>query len=377
MRRMKLAPVPLKELNGRLTACWERLETQSPNYEQWSGYTEFCMFIELPDEYRRAREALLDRFGAAQDPSVAERVARACLLLPPTDEEMRKATALIGRALAHKRPKSSAISPNLIFIKGLADYRQGRLDDSMSIMEGPARSALDPAPRLVLAMAQHKLGQEDKALATLAAAVLAIDWRVSEARDPEMWMFHALRREAEAMIVPNLPDFVRGTYRPRKQNERLALLGVCQFKELHHAAACIYLEAFAADPSLTFDPQSLNVYQAACYASLTGSGKGADVAGLVESQRRQWRRQAREWLRADLTTMSKYAIESEPKQREFVQKMLKQWQEDPDLSGLRRGRHAGEVLSRGTGRVAGFLEPGQETPGSNDWPLRTRPALIH
>jgi serine/threonine-protein kinase len=38
-----------------------------------------------------------------------------------------------------------------------------------------------------------------------------------------------LRREAEALILPNLPACLRGDYQPQDNDERLALVGVCQF----------------------------------------------------------------------------------------------------------------------------------------------------
>jgi serine/threonine-protein kinase len=48
---------------------------------------------------------------------------------------------------------------------------------------------------------------------------------------------HSLRREAEAMILPDLPAFLDGKYRPRDNDERLALLGVCQFTNRTCSAA--------------------------------------------------------------------------------------------------------------------------------------------
>ena len=237
------------------------------------------------------------------------------------------------------------MNPQLMFTKGLADYRQGSLDSSISIMRGPAHAVFGPAPRLVLAMAQHRLGREQEALASLAASILSFDWTRSAANDHNKWAFHSLRRQAEAMILPNLPEFVRGAYRPRSNDERLALLGLCQFEELHHAAACLYEEAFAADPRLTENPEVFHLYRAASYAAVTGCGRGADVTSLSESQRLRWRKQARNWLRADLASMSEDALEGKPVRRQSVENILAHWQGDPDLSGLRDSAEL-EKLSR-------------------------------
>lgn len=64
-----------------------------------------------------------------------------------------------------------------MFAKGLEEYRRGRLESAISIMEGPAAGVLGPAPRLVLSMARHGRGQAEDALKTLASAILSYDWR--------------------------------------------------------------------------------------------------------------------------------------------------------------------------------------------------------
>ena len=62
------------------------------------------------------------------------------------------------------------------------------------------------------------------------------------------------------MILPGLPAFLAGTYEPRDNDERLALLGVCQFTNRAHAMARLYADAFAADSQVAMDrrpPSSL------------------------------------------------------------------------------------------------------------------------
>ena len=48
----------------------------------------------------------------------------------------------------------------------------------------------------------------------------------------EIWIYHVLRREAEAMLFPNLPAFLEGTYQPADQCERLAFVGAAEFNSL-------------------------------------------------------------------------------------------------------------------------------------------------
>ena len=63
-------------------ADWKsELADNPPDHEIWYGYAEFCLFLGNQDEYRQARRALLSTFGGSTHPYVAERTARACLLL--------------------------------------------------------------------------------------------------------------------------------------------------------------------------------------------------------------------------------------------------------------------------------------------------------
>src|SRR5262249_9689730 len=154
---------------------------------------------------------------------------RACLLLPGSEDELRTAFALIECAAAPGPPQNEWAKPYFLFAKGLADYRQGRLDSAISLMEREASVVLGPAPRLGLAMARSRQGKKEDARRTLAAAVLAFDWSAARANGTDAFIFHILRREAESTILPNLPAFLEGKYQPQDNDERLALLGVCQF----------------------------------------------------------------------------------------------------------------------------------------------------
>ena len=55
------------------------------------------------------------------------------------------------------------------------------------------------------------------------------------------------------MILPDLPAFLDGKYQPRDNDERLALLGICQFTNRTRALARLYADAFAAAPQLAED----------------------------------------------------------------------------------------------------------------------------
>ena len=337
---------------------WRKaLDANPPEHDAWSGYAELCLFLGQQEEYRRACRALLDRFGATTSPYIAEPVGRACLLLPGTEDELGKAVALTDRAVAAKESTPDWIYRYFLFAKGLAEYRQGRLASAISLMEGEASKVMGPAPRLILAMAQHDQGQKKQARKTLATAIVAFDWSAAQADSRGVWIAHILRREAEALILPNLPAFLRGEYQPLDNDERLALVGICQFQGRCHAAARLYADAFATDPALAEDLASACRsraalgdkqpvgrveelatecrYPAARCAALAGCGLGEDGAKLDEAERARWRRQARDWLRADLAVWAKTLDSGSRAARALVRKMLTHWQVDPDLAGLR------------------------------------------
>jgi serine/threonine-protein kinase len=314
-------------------AVWQTaLEADPPEHDAWFGYAEFCLFLGREDEYRRGRQALLGKFGAATDPLVAARTARACLLLPATEEELRQAAALAERAAAGEPAKYPGIYPSFLFIRGLAEYRQGRLDRAIATMRGDASRMLGPAPRLVLAMALHRSGQVGEARKLLAAAILDSDWR-AQVGNPHDWISHVLRREAESLIVPNLPALLAGEYQPRDNDERLALLGVWQFTDRSLALARIYAKAFAAEPSLAEDYRANRRFNAARAAALVGSARGEDVAGVGEPERARWRQQARQWLRADLAAWNQ-ALDRDPSAARDLLSRVGAWRGDWELAGL-------------------------------------------
>jgi eukaryotic-like serine/threonine-protein kinase len=337
---------------------WRKvLEANPPEPDAWFGYAELCLFLGQHEAYGRARRALLDRFGATTDPSIAEPVGRSCLLLPGTEDELRKAAALTERAVAAKASTPDWVYRYYLFARGLSEYRQGRLDSAISVMEREASKVMGPAPRLIVAMAQHRQGKEKQARKTLAAAIVAFDWSAAQADSRDVWIAHLLRREAEALILPNLPAFLQGEYQPQDDDERLALVGVCQFQGLNLAAARLYADAFASDSALAEhltsecrsraalgDKQPIGRleelaaecrYPAARCAALAGCGLGDDGAKLSEAERTHWRRQARDWLQGDLVMWARILGRGSAGAQVLVRKMLTQWQADPDLAGLR------------------------------------------
>jgi eukaryotic-like serine/threonine-protein kinase len=344
----------LEEARG----VWGKILERDPSgHDSWYGYAELCLFLGREDDYRRARRDLLTRFGATTNPFDAERTARACLLLPGTADELRQSAALTERAIAEREGDRWA-HPYFQFVHGLARYRQGQFDRAISTIRGDASSVLGPAPRLVLAMALYRSGRAAEARETLAAAVLAHDWRAKQvhADDQNGWIYHVLRREAETLILTTLPAFLQGDWRPQNNIERLTLLGICESEALYGTASRLCADAFAADPDLADRltteclrqaAQESNEsnrtealtsdcwYRAARCAALAGGGLGKDGSKLSAAERTHWRRKALEWLRTDLHVLSETLDGGLTADRGLAKELLTLWQDEPDLAGLR------------------------------------------
>src|SRR5262249_35767530 len=101
------------------------------------------------------------------------------------------------------------------------------------------------------------------------------------------------------------------------------------------AAARLFAAVFAVNPKLGDDLKTWQRYNGARYAALTGSGQGKDAEGLDEEERTRWRKQALDWLRADLAAHEKQLKSGQQEDRAFVAKRLHHWQRDADLAGLR------------------------------------------
>jgi serine/threonine-protein kinase len=344
-------------------AAWEKyLERDPPDHDSWYGYAQLCLFLGKEEAYRRARKALLKRFGdTSNDWIVAERTSLACLLLSDSGDDLRRAIRLADLAVAAGERSREPGNPYLRFVKGLAVYRQGRPRQAVPLLREAAEKLPNrPGPRLAMAMAQFQSGSPKEARQTLAAAVRAYNWNEPRAASrpdyPTVWVSHVLRREAERLLLPNLPAFLEGKYQPKDNDERLALLGICLSRGLYAAAARLFADAFAADPKLadeltaeclrrTRGPEQpgdpIEVFNAACRylaarcAALAGCGLGKDGAGLSAKERTRWRRQARAWLRADLAVWARMLEDGSESDRDLARKMLTWWQVEPDLAGLR------------------------------------------
>lgn len=187
-------------------AAWQKtLEFEPTVHQTWDGYAELCLYLGHEDEYRRISKLLLARFKDSPDPPTIERTARACILLPMSDDELRPASAMLDRALAADPSRYGQYMPYFRFAKSLAEYRANRLDNARTLLSGDPMRILGPAPHLLFAMIQQRQGQTQNARKSLETAIAGFDWDPAKATSREAWIIHVLRRETEKLVRTDEP----------------------------------------------------------------------------------------------------------------------------------------------------------------------------
>jgi serine/threonine protein kinase/tetratricopeptide (TPR) repeat protein len=109
----------------------------------------------------------------------------------------------------------------------------------------------------------------------------------------------ALQKEQRALKL------VEGKAPPGSSAELLQLAQFCRRFHRPYTAARLYTAAFTAQPGLTEDLAKEHRYHAACAAVLAAAGQGLDAKPLPDKDRTELRRQALDWLRADLEQLTK------------------------------------------------------------------------
>jgi hypothetical protein len=216
--------------------------------------------------------------------------------------------------------------------------------------------------------------RRDEVKRTLAAEVIAGKLSLREAADQ-------FRRLDEA--DPDFPAHIvpaAGEERPLGENVLDAVWEVLRTQQRYAAATRWYAVVFSAHPHLLPGPPSWHRYHAACAAAQAATGQGRDAADLDEQTRVNFRRQALDWLRAELKAHRR-PVEQKP---ERVAHDLQDWQWDLHLAGVREPkalaqlseteRHAWQKLwadvADTLARAVGTYAPGQRAGSKRALPDR-------
>jgi serine/threonine-protein kinase len=135
-------------------------------------------------------------------------------------------------------------------------------------------------------------------------------------------------------LEPQLPAYVQGERTPKDAAELTMLVLLCWSKQQYLSAARLYAHAFAADPALTEMVTHEERYDAARYAARAAAGDG-NAAGLGDTERARWRKQAVAWLRADLAGWRRLLEGGSADEQALARERLRWWRKDPKLAGLR------------------------------------------
>jgi serine/threonine protein kinase/tetratricopeptide (TPR) repeat protein len=179
--------------------------------------------------YRGHCRQMLDRFGRTTDPAIAERTAKACLLVPLGGPEQEAACDLADRAVA--MAQGHRVRPWAEATRGLAAYRREQFADAVAwadrgLSRGPRGWNLELPAHLVRAMALSRLGRRGEARAALARAsdlyrtkVANPGGRAAGGGWHDQVICEVLRREAEAVFLDR--DFPADPFARREMQSGL------------------------------------------------------------------------------------------------------------------------------------------------------------
>jgi tetratricopeptide (TPR) repeat protein len=216
---------------------------------------------------------------------------------------------------------------------GNALNAQGKHDEAIAEYREVIR--LNPssaATHNTLALALRRQGKLEDALSALRRAGALAKPGTPLARD-----LPGMIRQTERMIAvaDRLAAVLEGEDQPRDAAEVETFVLLCRDQSRYAAAARLLADALAADPKLADDLKAAHRYNAACFAALAAAGKGEDAAALDDPERGRLRKQACDWLRADLALWTKSLEPGTPVGRAAVQSAMRRWQHEPDLAGIR------------------------------------------
>jgi serine/threonine protein kinase/tetratricopeptide (TPR) repeat protein len=231
--------------------------------------------------------------------------------------EVRKAIELDPREAAYHNSLGWCLYNTGNADEAIASYREAiQRNSTFIIAHSNLGDALKDKGELDEAIACYRKADQLDPTATWVGLRLARAQRMAAARD-------------------RFPAFQDGSYKPATRDERLALAEWCTIKKLHHTATGLWAAAFADDPKLADELNAAHRWNAARDAALAAAGKGEDAAHLDDQERARLRKQALNWLRADLVLREKQFETGNPADREAARWAVRNWQVVPEFAGIR------------------------------------------
>ncbi len=298
---------------------------------------------DFPEAHTNLGAALADK--GHLDEAIAE--YRQAIATKRSFREAYMAHESLGSALTNKGQQDEAIAEFREAIRlqedyapahyglGLALERKGRLDEAIAEYRKAIRIKPDyPEAHCNLGIILWRKGQFGQALPLLRRG------HELGSKDPR-WRHPSAGwvKECERLVEldAKLPRVLKGETQPADAGECLTLAELCQLpsKALHAAAVRFYAGAFAKQPQLAEDLRDQPRYNAACAAALAGCGQGSDAGGLDDRERARLRRQALDWLRADLAAYRRLLDKEPEKAGSLVRQRMQHWQQEKGFAGVR------------------------------------------
>jgi Flp pilus assembly protein TadD len=239
-----------------------------------------------------------------------------------------------GARLLREAVRRAPRNPNAHYNLGLALDNLGQPDEALACY----REALSLDPGFAEAwcntgLVHMRAGRFTEAVENLRVGHAVGSKRAAWPYDSALWLKTAQR---QLHLEQRLPALLKAEQVPADAMESLEMARMChKHIELYAAAARFWAHAFAAKLSLADDPRSGERFRAACAAALAGCGKGKDAPTLDDRARAALRKQALDWLRADLNAWEKLLPGAKAEDLATLRRSLGQWRQTPDLGSVR------------------------------------------
>jgi WD40 repeat protein/serine/threonine protein kinase/Flp pilus assembly protein TadD len=192
--------------------AWDKVVELDPS-DHWAWYQCAPLHLHLGDvdDYRRLCRDMLRRFGQTDNPILAERTAKACLLLPDAVADQQLVQQLAQRTVTGT--EKHAFYGFFRLVKGIAEYRAGHWEEAIHSLEDSQKYPTTSTRQykmlsgLFLAMAHHHRGRAGEARQAFRQATDLLDadirkWKPEDANmgNHDWFLAMIIRKEAEALL---------------------------------------------------------------------------------------------------------------------------------------------------------------------------------
>ena len=245
------------------------------------------------------------------------------------DQRKVEEAAAEYREVLRLRPNFTQSRDKLVYIL----EEQGKYDEAIALRQEDLQLRPDAIKaRYALSLVLRDAGHYDESLAEIKRArELALKKPNGRATAEQT----AQQFAVAVQLHKNLPAFLSGKEKPSDASVSAWVAQAFYERKLFGAATMLWDDTFKARPSMADDQLTYNRYNAACGAALAGSGQGKDDPPLEELTKARCRRQALDWLKADLAAWSKAIADESSQWHDHVPQTLQHWKADPDLAGIR------------------------------------------